>query len=115
MSIPTIGVVVFPGSNCDRDAEAAWTELGFGNVKMLWHQDTDLTGIDAIIVPGGFSYGDALRAGAVASAEDLLAEAATHVARYKLPKAFVFRDAILRSPAGKADYRWAKEQAALDA
>ena len=67
MSIPTIGVVVFPGSNCDRDAEAAWTELGFGNVKMLWHQDTDLTGIDAIIVPGGFSYGDALRAGAVAA------------------------------------------------
>ena len=67
MSIPTIGVVVFPGPNCDRDAEAAWTELGFGNVKMLWHQDTDLTGIDAIIVPGGFSYGDALRAGAVAA------------------------------------------------
>jgi phosphoribosylformylglycinamidine synthase len=67
MSIPTIGVVVFPGSNCDRDAEAAWIELGFGNVKMLWHQDTDLTGIDAIIVPGGFSYGDALRAGAVAA------------------------------------------------
>ena len=35
MSIPTIGVVVFPGSNCDRDAEAAWTELGFGNVNAL--------------------------------------------------------------------------------
>jgi len=57
MSTPTIGVVVFPGSNCDRDAAAAWTELGFGNVKMLWHQDTDLTGVDAVIVPGGFSYG----------------------------------------------------------
>ncbi|MEQ1786477.1 MAG: acyl-CoA synthetase [Acidimicrobiales bacterium] len=53
-----------------------------------------------------------LREGATASPDDLLAEAATHVARYKLPKAFVFRDAIVRSPAGKADYRWAKEQAA---
>ena len=50
-----------------------------------------------------------------ATEDDLLAEAATHVARYKLPKAFRFRDAIVRSPAGKADYRWAKEQAALDA
>jgi fatty-acyl-CoA synthase len=53
-----------------------------------------------------------LRAGATASIDDLLAEAATHVAGYKLPKAFVFREAIVRSPAGKADYRWAKEQAA---
>ena len=50
-----------------------------------------------------------------ATEDDLLAEAATHVARYKLPKAFRFRDAIVRSPAGKADYRWAKEQAAQDA
>ena len=56
-----------------------------------------------------------LRDGATATAEDLLSEAASHVARYKLPKAFRFRDAIVRSPAGKADYRWAKEQAALDA
>jgi 3-oxocholest-4-en-26-oate---CoA ligase len=56
-----------------------------------------------------------LRDGATATADELLAEAATHVARYKLPKAFRFREAIVRSPAGKADYRWAKEQAALDA
>jgi fatty-acyl-CoA synthase len=55
-----------------------------------------------------------LREGATATEEDLLAEAAAHVARYKLPKAFRFRDAIVRSPAGKADYRWAKEQAAED-
>jgi acyl-CoA synthetase (AMP-forming)/AMP-acid ligase II len=54
-----------------------------------------------------------LREGATASADDLLSEAAIHVARYKLPKAFVFRDEIVRSPAGKADYRWAKEQAGL--
>jgi len=55
-----------------------------------------------------------LREGATATEDDLLAEAAAHVARYKLPKAFVFRHAIVRSPAGKADYRWAKEQVALD-
>jgi fatty-acyl-CoA synthase len=53
-----------------------------------------------------------LREGANAGEEELLAEAATHVARYKLPKAFRFVDQIVRSPAGKADYRWAKEQVA---
>jgi len=53
----------------------------------------------------------ALREGATASEADLLEEAARHLARYKLPKVFVFRDEILRSPSGKADYRWAKEQA----
>ena len=49
--------------------------------------------------------------GATATPDDLLAEAATHVARYKLPKAFLFLDEIVRSPSGKADYRWAKERA----
>jgi acyl-CoA synthetase (AMP-forming)/AMP-acid ligase II len=52
-----------------------------------------------------------LRAGSTATPADLLAEAGKHLARYKLPKQFVFRDAIQRSPSGKADYRWAKEQA----
>jgi phosphoribosylformylglycinamidine synthase I len=61
-----IGVLVFPGSNCDRDAAAAWTELGLGRARMLWHRDTDLSGLGAVVVPGGFSYGDALRAGAIA-------------------------------------------------
>ena len=55
-----------------------------------------------------------LRDGARPDPETLLTEAATHVARYKLPKAFRFVDSIVRSPAGKADYRWAKEQAARD-
>ncbi len=53
----------------------------------------------------------ALRGGTFASEDELLDEAARHLARYKLPKAFVFRDEILRSPSGKADYRWAREQA----
>jgi fatty-acyl-CoA synthase len=56
-----------------------------------------------------------LRDGAAATADDLLEEAARHVARYKLPKEIRFRSSIVRSPAGKADYRWAKEQATADA
>ncbi len=62
----TIGVVVFPGSNCDRDV--AWAIegcLGF-KARYLWHESTDLTGLEAVILPGGFSYGDYLRCGAIA-------------------------------------------------
>ncbi len=55
-----------------------------------------------------------LRAGATATADDLLAESEKHLARYKLPKRIVLVDHVVRSPAGKADYRWAREQA-LDA
>ena len=54
---------------------------------------------------------EGLRRGASAGEAELLAEAGKHVARYKLPKAFVFRDEIQRSPSGKADYRWAAKQA----
>lgn len=61
-----VGVIVFPGSNCDRDAANAWSEAGLGESVMLWHQESDLQDVDAVIVPGGFSYGDALRAGAIA-------------------------------------------------
>jgi fatty-acyl-CoA synthase len=52
-----------------------------------------------------------LRAGESATESQLLDECAKHIARYKLPKAFIFRDEIVRSPSGKADYRWAKSQA----
>lgn len=63
-----VGVVVFPGSNCDRDAGAAWgTDLALGEAVYLWHTETALpVDLGAVIVPGGFSYGDALRAGAIA-------------------------------------------------
>ena len=60
-----IGVTIFPGSNCDRDALHAVELMGAEPVE-LWHADADLKGIDAIIVPGGFSYGDYLRPGAIA-------------------------------------------------
>ena len=62
----TIGVVVFPGSNCDRDV--MWATQGCLDFKtrFLWHENTDLSGLDAVVLPGGFSYGDYLRSGAIA-------------------------------------------------
>jgi phosphoribosylformylglycinamidine synthase len=60
------GVVVFPGSNCDHDAYHVISKHVGQPVDFIWHQETDLTGFDAVIIPGGFSYGDYLRAGALA-------------------------------------------------
>ena len=60
-----IGVTIFPGSNCDRDALYAIERTGAEPVE-LWHADADLKGVDAVVVPGGFSYGDYLRPGAIA-------------------------------------------------
>ena len=60
------GVVVFPGSNCDHDAFYALGTVFHQPVEFIWHQSTDLAGFDAIVVPGGFSYGDYLRTGAIA-------------------------------------------------
>ncbi len=61
-----IGVVVFPGSNCDHDAFHAFHNVLYQPVEFIWHQSQDLTGFDAVILPGGFSYGDYLRTGAIA-------------------------------------------------
>ena len=60
------GVVVFPGSNCDADAYHAVSTFPGAGVQYLWHKDTDLKGVQAVILPGGFSYGDYLRCGAIA-------------------------------------------------
>jgi len=60
------GVVVFPGSNCDHDAFYALANVVHKPVEFIWHQSTDLAGCDAIILPGGFAYGDYLRTGAIA-------------------------------------------------
>ncbi|HAC15329.1 MAG TPA: phosphoribosylformylglycinamidine synthase I [Bacteroidetes bacterium] len=62
----TIGVLVFPGSNCDHDAYHALKHVMGVETKFIFHKETDLSGIDAIIIPGGFSYGDYLRSGAIA-------------------------------------------------
>jgi phosphoribosylformylglycinamidine synthase len=60
------GVVVFPGSNCDHDAFYALGDVLRQPVDFIWHQSEDLSGFDAVILPGGFSYGDYLRTGAIA-------------------------------------------------
>lgn len=60
------GVIVFPGSNCDYDAFMAIKTVIKQDVDFLWHQDTSLSGFDCVILPGGFSYGDYLRTGAIA-------------------------------------------------
>ena len=68
----TIGVVVFPGSNCDRDVRWALEGCLGLPTRFLWHEERDLAGIDAVVLPGGFSYGDYLRCGAIARFAPLL-------------------------------------------
>jgi len=60
------GVITFPGSNCDQDMIYVLKDILGQKVEELWHKDTDLKGCDAIVLPGGFSYGDYLRSGAIA-------------------------------------------------
>jgi len=74
------GVVVFPGSNCDQDAVDALELMGQPVIK-LWHKDHDLQGCDFIILPGGFSYGDYLRTGAVARFSPIMNEVIAHANR----------------------------------
>jgi phosphoribosylformylglycinamidine synthase subunit PurQ / glutaminase len=63
---PKFGVVVFPGSNCDHDAYYSLKKILNYDTEFLWHKDTDLQGSNIIVLPGGFSYGDYLRTGAIA-------------------------------------------------
>lgn len=66
-------VIVFPGSNCDRDMKVALEKVTEGKVIMAWHGDTELEPSDLIVLPGGFSYGDYLRPGAVAAKSPIMA------------------------------------------
>ncbi|MFM7635542.1 MAG: phosphoribosylformylglycinamidine synthase subunit PurQ, partial [Cyanobacteriota bacterium] len=70
----TVGIVVFPGSNCDRDVR--WALEGCLGIptRFLWHEVRDLSGLDAVVIPGGFSYGDYLRCGAIARFAPVLEE-----------------------------------------
>jgi phosphoribosylformylglycinamidine synthase subunit PurQ / glutaminase len=61
-----VGVVVFPGSNCDHDTEHVLRDVCGQDVRLVWHKERDLGGLDAVVLPGGFSYGDYLRTGAIA-------------------------------------------------
>jgi len=74
-------VIVFPGSNCDRDLKVALERAG-ADVKMVWHKDTELPGgIDLVAVPGGFSFGDYLRCGAIAANSPICRSLVAHVER----------------------------------
>ena len=61
----TVGIVVFPGSNCEQDCERALRLVGADPV-LVWHQERHLPDVDAIVLPGGFAHGDYLRTGAIA-------------------------------------------------
>ncbi len=68
----TVGVLVFPGSNCDRDMMYVLETIMGHKVVELWHKDSDLKGVDMVVLPGGFSYGDYLRSGAIARFSPLM-------------------------------------------
>ena len=70
----TIGIVVFPGSNCDRDVRWALEGCLGEPTRFLWHGERDLGGVEAVVLPGGFSYGDYLRCGALARFAPILEE-----------------------------------------
>ena len=72
------GIVTFPGSNCDQDMVYVLQELLGKEVVSLWHKDTDLQGVDMVVLPGGFSYGDYLRSGAIAKFSPIMTEVINH-------------------------------------
>jgi phosphoribosylformylglycinamidine synthase subunit PurQ / glutaminase len=71
-------VVVFPASNCDRDAQVALKQMTGTDPHMVWHQDGELPDVDLVVLPGGFSYGDYLRCGAMASQSRIMREVKAH-------------------------------------
>jgi phosphoribosylformylglycinamidine synthase len=74
-----VGVVVFPGSNCELDAVEAVVHLG-GEAELLWHGDATLKGVDTVILPGGFAHGDYLRCGAIARFSPVMDAVREHAA-----------------------------------
>jgi len=74
-------VVVFPGSNRDRDMIAALTRIGGAPPAVVWHKDSELPQVDLIVIPGGFSYGDYLRSGAIAARSPIMRTVAERAAR----------------------------------
>ncbi len=81
MSGIKFGVVVFPGSNCDHDAYDVLKRVMGQETRFLWHKDTSLGDVDAVILPGGFSYGDYLRCGAIARFSPIMKEVVGFAAR----------------------------------
>ena len=75
----SVGVVVFPGSNCEHDVVEAVSALG-GDARLVWHGDKDLGTVDAVVLPGGFAHGDYLRPGAIARFSPIMADVARFIA-----------------------------------
>ena len=78
------GIIVFPGSNCDRDVAYVTQSLLQQPTRMVWHEESDVSDLDVIIVPGGFSYGDYLRCGAIARFAPAMQATIKHAAQGKL-------------------------------
>ncbi|MEC4802625.1 MAG: phosphoribosylformylglycinamidine synthase subunit PurQ [Jaaginema sp. PMC 1079.18] len=78
------GIIVFPGSNCDRDMAMVTQGILGQPTRMVWHQDTDLSDVDVVVIPGGFSYGDYLRCGAIAQFSPALRSVLDHAQQGKL-------------------------------
>ena len=93
------GIVTFPGSNCDYDAFHAVQDVLGEEAFYLWHRDHDLQNADVVVLPGGFSYGDYLRAGAIARFSPIMREVIAH-AIYRAHAATVARRR-LRPDAGR--------------
>ena len=111
-----VGVVVFPGSNCDRDALHG-ARLAGAEAQLLWHEDTDLHGADAVILPGGFAHGDYLRAGAMARGSPIMSAVGDHAARgglvlgicngfQVLTEAGLLPGALRRNATLRFEHRW---------
>ncbi len=77
------GIVVFPGSNCDRDVAYVTRDLLQQPTRMIWHQETDIADVDVIVIPGGFSYGDYLRCGAIARFSPIMQSVVKHAEQGK--------------------------------
>jgi phosphoribosylformylglycinamidine synthase len=77
------GVIVFPGSNCDRDVAYVTRTLLNQPTRMVWHEETDISDLDVVIIPGGFSYGDYLRCGAIAQFSPVMGQVIEHAKQGK--------------------------------
>ncbi|MGH2407210.1 MAG: phosphoribosylformylglycinamidine synthase subunit PurQ [Candidatus Limnocylindrales bacterium] len=113
-----VGVVVFPGSNCDRDAVHA-ARLAGAEAELLWHETADLRGADLVVLPGGFAYGDYLRAGVLARFSPIMGAVREHAARgglvlgicngfQVLAEAGLLPGALLRNASLRFAHRWVR-------
>jgi phosphoribosylformylglycinamidine synthase len=77
------GIIVFPGSNCDRDVVYVTRDLLGQPTRTIWHEETDLHDVDVVVIPGGFSYGDYLRCGAIAKFSPIMKQVIVHAQQGK--------------------------------